>query len=229
MWGKSKRQFLKYFLKWQVLLLRLSSSKFRYQPTQWSALLLGPGLGATRPSEDRWTIIKSYLPAESKTVLDIGSNSGYYLFQFADLGYLCHGIDSDPDLVYFTSLQIYLLDIKGVSCECGNFDLTFVQRMPCYDVVLCLSIMHHIIMAEGISTAEAALKGLAQKTNHVVLFEMGQSNETKADWSHRLPRMEPNPEVWISQWLKKCGFKKVETIGTSQTTVARYLFAAYPW
>jgi hypothetical protein len=173
-------------------------------------------------------MIKNHMPAESKTVLDIGSNSGYYLFRFADLGYLCHGIESDPDLVYFTSLQNYLLDTKGVSCECGKFDLTFVQHMPRYDVVLCLSIMHHIIMAEGIDVAEAALKGLAQKTNHVLFFEMGQSNETKADWSHLLPQMEPDPEAWISQWLRKCGFKKVETIGTSQTTVPRYLFAAYP-
>jgi SAM-dependent methyltransferase len=173
-------------------------------------------------------MIKNHMGAGSKTVLDIGSNSGYYLFQFADLGFLCHGIETDPDLVYFTALQNYVLDSKGVSCECGRIDLTFIQHMPRYDVVLCLSIMHHIIMAEGIDAAEAVLNGLAQKTNHVLFFEMGQSNETKADWSHKLPRMEPNPEVWISQWLKKCGFKKVETIGTSQTTVPRYLFAAYP-
>lgn len=228
MWRKSKRQFVKYFLKWEAILLRLSSSKFRYQPLPKSVLLPGSSIGATRPCEDRWAMIKHHIPAGSKTVLDIGSNSGYYLFQFSDLGYLCHGIESDPDLVYFTSLQNYLLDAKGASCECGKFDLPFVQRMPCYDVVLCLSIMHHIIMAEGIDAAEAVLMGLVQKTNHVVFFEMGQSNETKADWSHRLPQMEPDPETWISQWLKTCGFKKVETIGTSQTTAPRYLFAAYP-
>jgi len=123
---------------------------------------------------------------------------------------------------------MHFLETKSVSSEWGNLDLTFVQHMPRYDVVLCLSIMHHIIMSEGIDAAEAVLKGLVQKTNHVMFFEMGQSNETKADWFYRLPRMEPDPEVWISQWLKKCGFKRVETIGTSQTTVPRYLFAAYP-
>lgn len=228
MWRNSKKQFLKYFLKWEAALLRLSSSKFRYQPPLKPALLLGSGLGATRPSEDRWAMIRDHMPAESKTVFDIGSNSGYYLFQFANLGYLSHGIESDPDLVYFTSLQNYLLDAKGVSCECGRFDLRFIEHMPRYDVVLCLSIMHHIIMSEGIDVAEAVLKALVQKINHVMFFEMGQSNETKADWFYRLPRMQPDPEVWISLWLKKCGFKKIETIGTSQTTVPRYLFAAYP-
>jgi hypothetical protein len=228
MWGKSKREFLKYLLKWEAGLLRLSSSKFRYQPTSRPVLLPGSHLRAARPSEDRWVMIKDHIPAGSKTVIDIGSNSGYYLVRFADLGYLSHGIESDPDLVYFTSLQNYLLDAKGVSCECGRFDLAFIQHMPRYDIVLCLSIMHHIIMSEGVNAAEAVLEGLAQKTNHVLFFEMGQSNETKADWFHRLPRMEPDPEVWISQWLRKCGFKKVETIGSSPTTVSRFLFAAYP-
>jgi SAM-dependent methyltransferase len=226
--GKSKSHLLKFFLKWQVLLLRLSSSKFKYQPTLRTAIFPVYALERTRPCEDRWAIIRSFMPAESKTILDIGSNSGYYLFRFADLGYLCHGIESDPDLVFFTSLQNYILNTKSVSCECGKFDLQFVQYMPSYDVVLCLSLMHHIIMAEGIDVAEATLRGLAQKTNHVLFYEMGQSNETKADWSHRLPQMNPDPEVWISQWLIKCGFMKVKTIGTSQTTVPRYLFAAYP-
>lgn len=228
MFGNLKRSLLKFVVRCELSSLRLLSAKFRYQPAPRGLTLFGSRINATRECEDRLAIIRNHLPASSRNVIDLGSNTGYYLFRLAEFGYLCHGLEADTDLVHFTCLAMHFLETKSVSSEWGNLDLTFVQHMPRYDVVLCLSIMHHIIMSEGIDAAEAVLKGLVQKTNHVMFFEMGQSNETKADWFYRLPRMEPDPEVWISQWLKKCGFKRVETIGTSQTTVPRYLFAAYP-
>lgn len=100
--------------------------------------------------------------------------------------------------------------------------------MPRYDVILCLSVMHHIILAEGMEIAQSILQRLVARTNHALFFEMGQSNEVNADWSKRLPSMEPDPETWISQWLVRSGFRHVKTIGTSPTTVPRFLFVAYP-
>jgi SAM-dependent methyltransferase len=174
------------------------------------------------------TIVKQHLPENSRNVLDLGSNTGYYLFELARLGYLCHGLEQDPDLVFYTSLVNHLVGIPGVSCECGRLDFSFLDRTPSYDVILCLSIMHHILMAKGMEFAEAILQSLVSKTNHVLFFEMGQSNEIHADWSKRLSLMEPDPETWISQWLIKSGFRHVKTIGTSYTTASRFLFAAYP-
>jgi SAM-dependent methyltransferase len=181
-----------------------------------------------RGCEDRISVIKNHLPGQSRNILDVGSNAGYYLFELAKLGYLCHGLEADPDLVHYTALAAYLQNTKGVSCEWGRLDLSYIERMPCYDVILCLSVMHHIILAEGMDFAKAIGQGLARKAKHVMFFEMGQSNEIEADWSVRLPRMEPDPETWISQWLKQCGFRRVEVIGTSPTTVPRLLFSAYP-
>ncbi len=226
--GNLKRRLLKFIVRCELSSLRLLSSKFRYQPAPHGLILLGNGNNATRECEDRLTIIRNHLPANSKSVIDLGSNAGYYLFRLAELGYLCHGLESDPDLVHFTSLSIYLLNSKGISCECGKLTSSYVKSMPYYDVVLCLSVMHHIILAEGVDLANEIIKGLALRTNHVMLFEMGQSNEEKADWSRKLPKMEPNPQIWISEWLVKCGFKRVETLGTSDTTAPRFLFAAYP-
>jgi SAM-dependent methyltransferase len=188
----------------------------------------GSRLASTRECRDRLGLIVNHLPQRSCNVLDIGSNTGYYLFELARLGYFCHGIDSDPELVCYASLMAYLTECSGVSCEVGKLDLAFIERMPSYDVILCLSVMHHIILAEGMEIADSILQQLVTKTNEVLFFEMGQSNEIDADWSGRLPRMEPDPETWISQWLVKSGFRYVKTIGTSHTTVSRFLFAAYP-
>ncbi len=221
-----KKGLLRCIVGSQSFSLRFSSAKFRYQPAidglPWSQVR--PSV--TRSCDDRLDIIKKHLPPSSRNIFDIGSNTGYYLFELAKLGYLCHGLESDADLVYYTALSTFLLDAKRVSCECGTLDPSFVERMPSFDVIICLSVMHHIILSEGMDFAEQVLKALASKTNHVLFFEMGQSNEIEADWSVRLPAMEPDPQTWISKWLLKSGYHKVQTIGTSQTTVPRFLFAA---
>jgi hypothetical protein len=208
--------------------MRLSSAKFRYQPTPPTAAILSSRLTSARRCDDRLAAIKQHFPPTGHNILDVGSNAGYYLFELAKNGYLCHGLERDPDLVCYTSLMCHAMGVSGVSCECGNLDPSFVERMPRYDVILCLSVMHHIILAEGMEIAQSILQQLALKTNRVLFFEMGQSNEIDADWATRLPAMEPDPETWISQWLVKSGFRHVKTIGTSRTTVSRFLFAAYP-
>jgi SAM-dependent methyltransferase len=228
MLGKTKRFLLRSCVRGQCGALRLSSTKFRYQPTSSGLIIGGSRVASTRECHDRLGLIIKHLPQGNRNVLDIGSNTGYYLFELARLGYLCHGIDSDPELVCYTSLMTYLTNCNGVSCEVGKLDLSFIERMPSYDVILCLSVMHHIILAEGLATADAILQKLATKTKDILFFEMGQSNEISADWSGRLPVMTPDPETWISSWLLKSGFSRVKTIGTSHTTVSRFVIAAFP-
>lgn len=228
MLGATKKSLLRACVRAQCSALRLLSSKFRYQPMPSGVMVRGPGVASTRECRDRLTLIMHHLPQGGRNMLDIGSNAGYYLFEFARQGYLCHGIESDAELVYYTSLIAYLTECTDVSCEVGKLDLAYIERMPSYDVILCLSVMHHIILAEGMDIAGSILQQLVTKTNAVLFFEMGQSNEIDADWSGRLPAMEPDPETWISQWLIRSGFRRVETIGTSCTTAARVLIAAYP-
>jgi hypothetical protein len=226
--GNPKKKFLKFLTRCEFIVLRQLSDKFRYQPAPRGLASFSRNIDFARQCEDRLAIIRTHLPANSRNMIDLGSNSGFYLFRLAELGLICHGLERDAELVYFTNLGNYLLNGKGISCECGKLDLAYIQGMPDYDVILCLSLMHHIILEDGMETAEEILRGLARKTRHVLFFEMGQSNEIAADWSADLPAMEPNPEVWIWEWLKRCGFQEVIRIGSSRTTVARYLFCAYP-
>jgi hypothetical protein len=228
MLGKTKRSLLRFSIEAQCRALRLYSAKFRYQPLPRALSLSGTRMASTRECRDRLGYIVDNMPVQARNVLDIGSNAGYYLFELAKLGYLCHGMDCDPELVCYASLMAYLTECSGVSCEVGKLDLAFIERMPSYDVILCLSVMHHIILAEGMEIAKSILQQLVTKTNQVLFFEMGQSNEIAADWSNKLPLMEPDPETWISQWLIRSGFRHARTIGTSRTTVPRFLIAAYP-
>jgi SAM-dependent methyltransferase len=229
MLGTLKKELLTFLVRSEYEALRLSSAKFRYQPSAVKPLIpCSDRANGTRPCSDRLEAILRHVPADGKNMLDIGSNAGYYLFEFAKRGYASHGLETDPDLVHFTALASYVLGIEHVSCELGRLDRPYVQRMKPYDVVLCLSVIHHIIMETSFENAEAILRGLAANTNKALFFEMGQSNELMADWSPKLPKMEPDPEQWISAWLLRCGFRKTEVIGTSTTTVPRLIFIAYP-
>jgi len=125
-----KRKFLELLVHWELLALRFSSSKFRYQPLPQSLAAFGPRLAPARDCEDRLGIIRNYLPMTRGNILDIGSNTGYYLLEFAKLAYLCQGIEPDPELVHFTSLAVYLTNSRGVSCECGRLDLALIERLP---------------------------------------------------------------------------------------------------
>jgi SAM-dependent methyltransferase len=158
-----------------------------------------------------------------ETVLDIGSNAGYFLSRLAQMGYCVHGIERDPDLVYFTNAVALVSDCQRMSCECAILDDEFLARKSKFDIVLNFSVMHHVILHEGLETATRVLTNLAKLTRKEMYLEMGHSGE-KSDWASRLPDMGSDPEDWIACWLKASGFSIVEKIGESKTTVPRPLF-----
>lgn len=198
---------------------RLSSAKFRYQPAPWKSARIS----STRDCTDRLELVTSHLPSDSQSLLDIGSNAGFFLVNLARHGLHCHGIEQDPDLCIFTSLTAYLMDLPTVTCECTTFDQPYVQRAPTFDIVLNFSVMHHVCMAQGLPYATDLLTALSRLTRRAMFFEMGHSEEN-ADWAARLPKMTPSPEVWIGRWLTDCGFSKVRCIGQSTTTKPRPIF-----
>ena len=63
----------------------------RYQPIYNSA----NENQVTRLCYDRWKSIEKFIPKKKGSVLDIGSNIGYFTFKFSERGFLSHGVESD--------------------------------------------------------------------------------------------------------------------------------------
>ena len=51
------------------------------------------------------------------------------------------------------------------------------DALPKFDAVICMSVVHHIIRAYGITSAEEFLRALARRVEKVLIFEIGTADE----------------------------------------------------
>ena len=103
------------------------------------------------------------------------------------------------------------------------------MKLPICDVILCLSVAHHILRLGGMETTRLFLESLATRAKKAVIFEMGTSEEKEMSWVHDLPPMPHGQDVFIRDLLQTAGFKEICMLGSSlsyKKEVERYLYVA---
>lgn len=193
----------------KIRLLTLSGQVNLYQPIK------GFTISAKRPGDDRWTLIEPELPIAHGSVIDLGCNLGFFVFRSHNKGFIAHGMDSNPWNIKVARTLSELWNLQGVSFEVARLTPEYAAGIPSYDVVLCLSLIHHIILHQGLDAASQVLLHLRKKTKKVLFFEMGQSDEIGTSWAHKLPPMNPTPEIWIRNWPLDAVFSRVKPLGRS--------------
>jgi SAM-dependent methyltransferase len=127
-----------------------------------------------RRSEDRLKMVFDDAgDVSGKRVLDLGCNVGNWSFEFSKRGATVTSFDIDQDCVDIANAIAILYNQKATFHQ-QELSLTFLQsiRDQHYDIVLCLSILHTLIMKDpNIDLREVfrILEGLGD----VVYFEMG--------------------------------------------------------
>ncbi len=94
-----------------------------------------------RKGDVRWDLINDSLQINKGTVLDIGSNWGYFSHKFEDLGYECTAVERNYKCNYFLKK---FKDIEGKNFSTYNNSIFKIPNLK-YDVVLALSIFHGFI------------------------------------------------------------------------------------
>jgi hypothetical protein len=92
-----------------------------------------------------------------------------------------------------------------------------------------MSVFHHIARHNGLQYAEEFMLALSHINSKYLIFETGQPNELNTTWAEDLEFMRPNIEAWISEMLKRSGYKKISVIGKNHgvySDVDRLLFLA---
>jgi hypothetical protein len=105
----------------------------------------------------------------------------------------------------------------------------FLAKLPTFDTVIFLSVLHHVMYEHGVDYAREFMKLIRQKTAKFLIFDMGQSNETGMQWASILPDMGPEPHLWIADFIRSCGFVEVTKVGETdayQSNVRRAVFVA---
>lgn len=208
-------------------LFLISKSSLPYEPLEFS----GKIFESWRTWEDRWSVIKNeLLHYETTSIIDIGCAEGWFVRLAAEeLGCFSIGIERYDVSMY--SGELARLYDKVPNCAIIKSDLNTknIPKLPEVDVILCLSVLHHIVYKEGINYARDFIRALGGKAKKAIIFEMGTVEEAKAKWSKDMPLMPEGQRLFITEFLKSAGFTNIKTIGSSSSIykdAERLLFVA---
>ncbi len=184
-----------------------------------------------RRCTDRLRAILTFLnkfELHSCSYLDVGSYFGWFVWQMLLKGYDAYGIEIDPVAVVIGAIA-YNLDIRK-RIKVGNCYFVLKEDSKKYDIISCLSVLHHFVLGKGVCSAEDFIRLLDIHTDKILFLETGQGSE---NW------FKSSLAIWtpdyIEEWvLKNTSFNKVERIHVDQDNrppyegnYGRTLFAFY--
>jgi len=216
-----KTKFIHFLIYVVTNLIRFFKLTEFYQPTyNPNDIYYVRGSSYERLSNERIDVIKANIDVnEVSTYLDIGSQLGYFVYKIneANTSIFATGIEMNK-ISYIYSVLIGILN-NSINTSFVNSELTAdtVQNIPCYDVVCCLNVFHHIVHFKGFEEANKIMKVLYKKTNKYLIFETGQYNEKGHYWTNDLGFMGDSPIEWVIEYLKKLGFYDVKLISKFNT------------
>lgn len=131
---------------------------------------------ASRGCEDRLThIIRihdklSSLLNRPLKVLDLGCAQGFFSFNLAACGAIVHGIDCLDKNIALCNALAEANKHLAISFETGRVE-NIIERLQQgeYDLVLGLSVFHHIIHEKGIETVKKLLKHAANQSGGLIV------------------------------------------------------------
>lgn len=195
-------------------------SLVNYQPLPWVGLDDGD---RTEGTLSRWLAIESVLGdlPGLRTAVDIGAHRGFFTISLAKRGLTTIAVERYP-VGYRTAL--YASRKAGVEERVAVLTLDVssdtVALVPHADVVLLLSVWHHLVVRDGLDEATEQLREIWARAGRVLFFEAGDEEDSSPAW----PRMEPDSRAWLSQYLSEtCEGGALRYLGVHTSSDARRL------
>ena len=205
---------------------RISPHKFRrYQPLPWIGLSTCKRDTSTL---QRWEAIEKYIGIESGSVMDIGSNLGYFVLRLAEKGFFSLGIDTAYENVKVAQYAQKQAGIDNAAFSFMTVNPENASTLPNVDVLIFFSVWHHWIEDFGYEQSAEMLATIWGKTKHVMFFETGEDKEIEQ------LGIKEAPAQWAKSELERiCTGGRVKVIGESDRgehkkgEQTRTLFAVY--
>ncbi len=179
--------------------LRLDQSGLRsYQPLPVPVAGTAAGRRAAG-TESRWLAMLPLIHAvKPVSALDVGCNAGWFTLRLASIGIPSIGVEGDPPM-YRTAIHAARRAAGApAAIMVLHVDPGSAVLLPSADLVLLLSVWHHLVREFGLAGADAILATTWERTGQVLFFETGQ-DECAAEFG--LPDMGDRPRAWIEAHL----------------------------
>ena len=148
--------------------------------------------GASRPGDDRLTVASALVRVLTAKlgrplrVLDLGCAQGYLSFNLAAAGAQVTGIDRSPENVALCeAVRDEHPELSIRFAQADAVDVLTAVGADEYDMVVAMSVLHHVCHERGAETVGRLLDALAQKV-HVLLVETALRDEP-VYWASALP------------------------------------------
>lgn len=192
----------------------------------------GRRIGSLREAEGRWEAIRSVLVEHrARSMLDIGCAEGWFLRRAAtELGCFALGVEAGPRLILGEIARIHD-EVERLATMKAMLTPEDMGGLPRCDVVVCLSVVHHVFRAGGVPAATRFVQAFAERAERAVIFEMGTSDEKSLRWSSVLPDMPEGQEAFVRDFLASCGLRNIRTIASTpafKKDAERLMFVAEP-
>lgn len=170
--------------------------------------------GKGQSSINKLEIISSYLPVNTKTILDIGSNNGFFSISLALKGYYVIGYEIDIKLHKIAVFVSRKVNAKNVAFFPLGIDPDNVNFIPEVDVSLVLSVFHWWVRLYGYDKAMIILRIIWKKTRKAMFFELPNTVENKkvAKWMPDMGDNSREAEHFIKRMLESLEYSKVELL-----------------
>lgn len=190
-----------------------------YQPV--AARELQRGWALVRRCDDRLEKMTALLremglpPESGASYLDVACNCGWFVGRMQALGYDAWGVERNPAACRLAALVNGVEPRRIARADVVSF-LAGARRK--FDVVACLSLLHHFVLGRGAVDAPAFARLLDSVTGRVLFLDTGQNHEK---WFRDLL---PEWDVaHIERWLlKHTTFKRVVGLGADADGVPPY-------
>jgi hypothetical protein len=205
----------------QSLVLQVNQTKGRqelYQPID------SPEFDASWPAvrrcTDRFALMLDFLteqafPLDAASMCDVACSYGWFVRAFTKLGCRAFGLDQDPKALRIGQIAYGLRPGQLLATDLLSF-LRHTERS--FDIVLCLSVLHHFALAPDFGSPAMLLHHLDRIAGRFLFLDTGQSHEAWFDTS--LPAWT---DEHILDFLRThTSFRRITRLGTDSDNVGRY-------
>jgi 2-polyprenyl-3-methyl-5-hydroxy-6-metoxy-1,4-benzoquinol methylase len=172
-----------------------------------------------RDYDERWIILKEcLLKLQAKSMLDIGCAEGWFLRCAAEeLGCFGFGVEAGESRWLRGEISRIHDCVENYAVIKAKLSPERIECLPIVDVVVCLSVVHHIFRTTGVEEARRFVASLRTRGRKGMIFEMGTSKEEWLRDNPHMSGMADNADDHVRDFLKSAGFTRVEVLGESRS------------